>query len=71
MESFEMKKKKKKKMMTKQNLRSREKLSLGEYIVLYPGTKTPAICSGCFSGKLKLRHIFGTAGTHRRLNPGT
>ena len=40
MGSFGMKKKKnnnKKNMMNKQNLASREKLSPGEYTVLYPG----------------------------------
>ena len=60
--------------MNKQNLGSREKLSPGEYTVLYPGkktAKTPAISPGYFGGKLEPRHIFGTAGTHRRLNPGT
>ena len=33
--------------------------------------QNPAISPGYFSGKLKPLHIFGTAGTHRRLNPGT
>ena len=31
----------------------------------------PSYNPGYFSRKLKPRHIFGTAGTHRRLNPGT
>ena len=70
MGSFGMKKKKKKELMNKQNLCSHKKLSLGEYTVLNLA-KTPAISPGYFSRKLKPRHIFGTAGTHRRLNPGT
>ena len=32
---------------------------------------TPAIFPRYIDGKLKARHIPGTAGTHRRLNPGT
>ena len=56
---------------------SRE-VNQGEYTVLYPGKTRlkprlflPAISCGYFSEKLKPRLIFGTAGTHRRLNPGT
>ena len=44
-----------------------------EYLIYYLGNvkKSRLNCVGYFSGKLKLRHIYGTAGTHRRLNLGT
>ena len=51
-----------------------EKLIPGENIVLYTGKfrlKPRLFLLAFFSGKFKPRHIFGTSGTHRRLNLGT
>ena len=38
---------------------------------LYIPAKNPANSPGYFCGKLKLRHMYVTVGTHRRLNHGT
>ena len=40
----------------------------GEYAELWNPVQSPAVSSGNFSGKLKSRLIYGTAGIHRRLN---